>query len=225
MYARIAGILYLVVIIGGIFAEVFVLQQLVVHRDPAATAANILAHEMLYRSGFAAHVIILLCALVELFILYHLLKRVNSNLAVLMAFFNLVAIAVESVSLLYLLEPLVLLKGESHLSALSPEQVQALAYIPLRMQSSGYDLALLFFGFFCMVIGYLIFRSTFLPRILGVLMAVAGVCYVINSFMHFLAPQHSLFPYIVIPCLVGELSLCLWLMVKGVNVQRWEESV
>lgn len=222
--ARIAGVLYLIIIVGGIFAEMFVRERLVVHRDPAATAANILAHETLFRFGFAAHLIILLCALAVLSIFYQLLKRVNKNLALLMVFFNLLSIAIESVSLLGHYAPLILLKGTSHLGALNPEQLHALAYLPLRVQSVGYDLALVFFGFFCIWIGYLIFKSTFLPRILGVLMAIAGLCYLINSFVHFLAPQHSLFPYILLPCFIAELSLCLWLLVVGVNEERWKEQ-
>lgn len=224
-YARIAGVLYLIIIAGGLFAEVFVLERLVVSGDPAATAANILSHEMLYRLGLTAHVIVLLSALTLLFILYRLLKHVNASLAQFMVFFNLVSIAIESASLLYLFEPLVLLKSVSRFSALDPGQLQALAYAPLRLQSAGYDLALVFFGIFCIAIGALIWQSTFLPRIVGVLIAVAGLCYPINSFVHFLAPQHSLFPYILLPCFIGELALCLWLMAKGVNLAKWEETV
>lgn len=222
VYARIAGVLYLVIIVGGLFAEAFVRQRLIVHGDPAATATNILAHELLFRQGFAAGVIMLMCALPVMLILYHLLNRVNKSAALLAVFFNLTSIAIDSVNLLHHYEPLLILKGGNHLSALNPDQLQALAYIPLRLQSVGYDLSLAFFGFFCVFTGYLIFRSTFFPRIIGLLMAIAGLCYLTNSFVHFLAPQHSLFPYILMPCLVAELSLCLWLIVKGVNVSKWE---
>lgn len=225
LYARIAGVLYLIIIVSGIFAEVVVRQQMVVYRDPAATANNILAHEMLYRLGFAAGVITLMCAVPVLFILYHFLNRVNKSFAILAVFFNLSSIAIEGVNLLHHYEPLILLKGVGHLSSFSPDQLQALAYTTLRLQSTGYDLSLAFFGLFCIFIGYLIFKSTFFPRLLGVLMVIAGVCYLINSFVNFLAPQYSLFPYIGIPPFVAELSLCLWLIVKGVNVPKWEEKV
>lgn len=221
--ARIAGVLYLIIIVGGIFAEVFVRERMLVYRDPAATANNILAHEMLFRLGFASGVIMLMCALPVLFILYHLLNRVNKSFAILAVFFNLSSIAIEGVNLLHHYEPLILLKGVGHLSSFSPDQLQALAYTTLRLQSTGYDLSLAFFGFFCIFIGYLIFKSTFFPRLLGVLMVVAGLCYLINSFVNFLAPQYSLFPYIGIPPFVAELSLCLWLIVKAVNVRKWEE--
>lgn len=222
-YARIAGLLYLMVIAGGLFAEMFVRERLIVRGDPAATANNILAHELLFRQGFAAGIIILMCALAILFIFYRFFSRVNKNLALLMVFFNLVSISIESINLLHHFEPLIILKGSSYAGTLDQGQLQALAYIPLRLQSTGYDLSLAFFGFFCIFTGLLIFRSTFLPRILGVLMAIAGVCYLVNSFIHFLAPQYSLFPYIMMPCFVAELALTLWLIVKGVNVAKWEE--
>ena len=214
----------MIIIVGGLFAEAFVRQRLVVYRDPAATASNILAHELLYRLGFAARIIVVLCNLPLASIFYDLFKRVNKSLAMLVVFFILVATAIESVSLLGHFAPLILLKGGSHLSTFNPDQLQALAYIPLRLQSVGYDLSLAFFGFYCLLTGYLIFRSTFLPRILGLLMAIAGLCYLTNSFVHFLAPQYSLFPYILVPCLVAEASLCLWLIVRGVNLPKWEKK-
>ena len=224
--ARIAGLLYLIVIAGGIFTELFVRSALIVRGDAAATAANILAHEQLYRLGFAAGIIILVCNIPLAVIFYDLFKVVNRSVSLLLAFFILVGTAIESVSLLYHFAPLVLLKGGPGLSASSAEQLQALAYKSLRLQSVGWDIALVFFGFYCLAIGYLIFRSTFLPRILGVLMAIAGSSYLTNSFAGFLAPElrAHLLPYILVPCGVAELSLTLWLLVVGVNEQRWKEQ-
>lgn len=223
--ARIAGVLYLIIIAGGIFAEVFVRQQVMVFGDAAATAQNILEHELLYRLGFATHLFYLVCALPVALILYALFKPVNRDLALLALFFNLIAIAIESANLLNQFAPLRLLAAEG-LGGFSPEQFQVLAYSSLRLFSSGFGLSLTFFGFFCLVIGYLIFRSGFLPRVLGVLMAIAGVCYLTNSFSLFVVPWFGalLFPYILLPCLVAELTLALWLVVMGVNVPRWEEK-
>lgn len=217
-YARIAGFLYLIIIAGGLFAQVFVLDRLVVRGDPSASVTNILEHEMLFRSGFVVHIIILLCALGVLSVLFQLFKRVNTDLAVLMVFFNLVSITIEAVSILGHYAPLVILKNAHIRSTIPSDHVEALVTLSLRLQSVGYDLGLIFFGFFCIVVGYLIVRSALLPGTIGVLMVIAGVCYPVNSFIHFLAPQHSLFPYIVIPCFVAELLLCLWLLVKGVNI-------
>lgn len=203
------------------FAEMFVRERMSVRGDPAATASNILAHESLYRLGFVADFLILIAAIVVLYVLYHLLKRVNKELAVLMAFLSLASIAIQGANLLDHMAALTVLKNGTKMSAFDSAQWQALAYLPLRLQSIGYDLALAVFGFFSLVAGYLIYKSRFLPRILGVLMVIAGVCYPINGFIHFLAPQHSLFPYILMPCFVAELSLTVWLTVNGVNEQEW----
>ncbi len=225
VYARVAGALYLIIIAVGLFAEV-VRQRLVVHGDAVATAQNILAHELLYRWSFAAGIIVLVCAIPVAVILCELLQPVNRSLTVLAVFFNLVSIAIEAGNLLNHFAPLILLKGGSVSSPAPAEPLQALAYASLRLQSVGYAVSLTFFALFCVLIGYLIFRSTFLPRILGVLMAVAGVCYAINSFAIFLAPALAdrLFPYILVPCFVAELALALWLTVIGVNVPRWEQE-
>lgn len=220
-FARIAGVFYLFIIIGGIFAEMFVRERVFVRGDAGATANNILAHETLYRVGFTADFLILIASLVVLYVLYHLLQRVNRELVMLMAFFNLVGIAIQGANLLEHMAALTTLKSGATMSALDPGQLQALAYLPLRFQSTGYDLALAMFGFFCLVAGYLIYQSRFLPRALGAMMVIAGVCYHINSFVHFLAPHHSLFPFIVLPCLIAELSLTLWLLAKGIDEQKW----
>jgi hypothetical protein len=224
--ARIAGVLYLIVIVGGIFAELFVRGRLIVSGDAAATAHNILAHELLYRLGFAAGVITLACNIPLAVIFYDLLKVVNRSISLMVAFFILVGTAIESVSLLNHFAPLVLLKGGPGLSVSNAEQLHALAYKSLRLQSVGWDIALVFFGFYCLATGYLAFRSTFLPRIVGVLMAIAGSSYLTNSFAGFLAPglRAHLLPYILVPCGVAELSLTLWLLVVGVNDQRWKEQ-
>ena len=112
------------------------------------------------------------------------------------------------------------------MSVFKAEQLHALAYMSLRLQSTGYDMSLAFFGCFCLFAGYLIFRSAFLPRIIGVLMAIAGLCYLTNSFANFLSPAFArpLFPWILLPAFPAELGLTLWLLVIGVNVQRWKEQ-
>jgi hypothetical protein len=122
--------------------------------------------------------------------------------------------------------PLVLLGGAHFLTAFRTDQLQALALASLNLHGTGYSIGLVFFGFHCVLIGYLISRSAFLPRILGVLMAIAGLGYLTNSFVNLLAPslQHYLYPWVLLPGGVAELSLCLWLLVIGVNVQRWKEQ-
>jgi len=225
-WARIAGGLYLTVIVGGIFAVGFVPAAIVVPGDAAATAHNILGNELLYRLGLVAHIIILAFNMPLAVIFYGLFKVVNRRLSLLVAFFTLVGTAIEGANLLNQFAPLILLEGGRYSSVFSAEQLQALAYMPLELQLIGFNLALVFFGFYCLSIGYLVFRSTFLPRIVGVLMAIGGLCYLTNSFAYFLAPGFaaSLFPYIQVPSLIGEGSLTLSLIVIGVNVQRWKEQ-
>lgn len=164
----------MIIIALGIFAEVFVRERLVVNGDAAATARNILAHEQLYRLGFAAGIIVCLCGLPLTLIFYNFFKLVNRSLAFLEVFFALVTISIESVNLLNHFAPLILLGGGRYLSVFNAEQLQALAYMPLVLQAVGYNLSLAVFAFDCIITGYLIFTSTFFPRILGVLLAIAG---------------------------------------------------
>ena len=221
--ARVAGVLYLVIIAGGLFAEAFVRGQLIVAGDAAATARGILDHALLYRLGFAVHLFYLACAVTLAVVFYDMFRRVSASLALLALCFDVVAIAIEATNLLNQFAPLRLLT-DTGLSGLEAGQLEAMAYAHARLFASGFGLSLVFFGFFSLAIGSLIYRSGFLPRALGILMAVAGGCYLLNSFAVFLSPGLAahLFPWILLPCLVAELSLALWLVVKGIHVARFE---
>ncbi len=227
LYARIGGVLYLIIIVVGLFGEAFVRDRLIVSGDAAATAANIRSMESLWRFHVAAELLLLICAITLLLILFVLLRPVDRDLALLAVFFNLVAITLEAAYTLILLTTLFPLGDVGYLKAFTPEQLYAMASLSLKSHGYGFGLSLLFFGCFCLIIGYLIFRSGYLPKALGVLMQIAGLCYLTNSFALVLAPAlaNRLFPAILLPAFVGELSLCLWLLIKGVNVERWEEKV
>jgi len=224
--ARAAGVLYLIIIIAAPFAEVFVRGRLIVSGDAAATATNILAHEPLYRLAGTADLIAFICDAAVALIFYELLKPVSRGLALFAAFFRVIYVAVVTVNTINHFAPLALLGSAHFLSAFKIDQLQALALASLSLHGTGYNIGLVFFGFHCVLIGYLISRSAFLPRILGVLLAIAGLCYLINSFANLLSPPFAghLYPYILLPSGVAEISLCLWLLVKGVNVQRWKEQ-
>ena len=219
--ARVAGFLYLLVIAGGLFAQVFVRERLIVAGDAAATVQNLLQHATLYRLGFGVHLFYLLCAIVLAVILYEMLRRVSASLALLALGFDLVAIAVEGIHLLHHLAPLLMLSDRG-LAGVESSQLQAMAYAQARLFAYGFGISLVFFAGFCIVAGALIYRSRFLPRTLGVMMVIAGICYLVNSFALFLSPALAslLFPYILMPCLLAELSLALWLLVKGIDVNR-----
>ena len=222
--ARIAGGLYLIIIVGGFFAIGFVPAAIIVPGDAAATAHNILMHELLYRLGLAVHIIILMCNIPLAVIFYDLFKVVSRRLSLLVVFFTLVGTAVEGANVLNQFAPLMLLGGGHYLSVFTTEQLQALAYMPLDLQAIGYDIQQVIYAGYLLAAGYLVFRSTFLPRVIGVLLAIGGLCYLTYSFAAFLAPGFAanLVPYIQLPSGVAELSLCLWLLVMGVNVSRWE---
>ena len=222
--ARIGGALYLIIIVIGLFGEAFVRDRLIVSGDAAATAANIMSHESLWRFHIAAELFLLICAVALLLILYALLRPVSRDLALLAVFINLVSIGIEAATAMYLLQALFPLGNAGYLKAFTREQLYAMASLSLKSHSYGFGVSLIFFGCFCLVIGYLIFRSGYLPKTIGVLMQIAGLSYLTNSFALILSPAFAnrLFPAILLPAFVGESSLCLWLLVKGVNLPKWE---
>ena len=217
--ARTAGFLYLVTIIAGGFAEAFVREGLTVSRDAVVTAHNILASEQMYRYGFVADLVTLVCGTLLSLIFYILFKPVSRNLSLLALIFSITAGSVMAINLLNQLAPLLLLHNTSYLKAFTVEQLQTLSLFFLNLQSQGYNISLLLFAFYFPITGYLIYTSNFLPRILGVIYAMAGFGYLINSLAWFLYPHLAthLFPYILLPAFIGESSMCLWLLLKGVK--------
>lgn len=223
LQARMAGIFAWIGTTEG-FA-IWVRGRLVVDGDPAATAHNILAHEMLYRWGFVGDVISVVAFIIYTVLLYDLFRPVSRRLSLLAAVSNLVGFPIQLSIGVFLLASLAVLKGAHSLSAVDVAQSQALALMFLNLYGDGYAISMVLFGFWNLLTGYLIFRSTFLPRILGVLLAISGLCYQIDNFSGFLWPafQAHLEPYILLPG-VAELLLALWLVVMGVNEQRWREQ-
>ncbi|EKU97761.1 hypothetical protein Lepto7375DRAFT_7000 [Leptolyngbya sp. PCC 7375] len=217
--ARMGGVLYLIIIIGGLFGAGYVPSMIVVHGDAAATVNNILINESLYRFGLGVHIIVVLCNIPLAVIFYDLFKFANKSLSRLVMLFILVAATIEGVSLLNKFVPLILLQSAAIMTA---EQLQATAYMHFLLHEIGFNLSLAFFGCYCLLAGYLIFRLGVLPRIIGLLLAIGGACYLINSFANFLVPEFavSLLPYIFIPCFFGEATLCLSLLIKGVNLEQ-----
>jgi hypothetical protein len=224
--ARVGGFLYLVNIVFGFFAIGYVPGVVIKHADAATTAGNILGHELLYRMGLAAHALILLTNIPLAIVFYRLFKIVSRNISLLVVFFTLVGTSVEAASLINQFMPLILLKGNTAFQSFSPGQLQSLAYLGQSLEGAGFNLSLVFFGCYGISIGTLICRSRFLPRAIGVLMIVGGSCYVFNSFASFVAPAFasSLVPYIQLPSGLAELSLCLWLLIAGVNSKKWQEQ-
>ena len=223
--ARLSGVLYLIIIVLGIFAET-VRDQLVVSNDAAATAANIVRHALLFRIGIVADLSTFLLAIALTMILCGLLRRVNPLAAWLFVAFNLAQDAIGGANVLTAYAPLQLLGSATYLKVIPREQLEAFALFSLKTQAIGFSVALIFFGFSCLALGYLIARSTFLPRTLGVLIVVAGSCYLINGFALIISPRFNsmLVPAVLIPAFIGELSLALWLTVRGLDVAAWQAA-
>ena len=224
--ARLDGVLYLYIIVAGIFAELFVRSKLVIPGDAAATADNILANESLFRIGFSGELLHLSFDIAVAVILYALFRVVDRNIALLAAFMRFACDLVLAVASLGHFAALRLLAGSDYLAVVPAEQLQAFALLAMKLHADGYAISLVFFGFACLALGYLIIRSGFIPKAIGVLLAVAGACYLVNSFAHALNPTFAatLFPALFVPIFVAELSLALWLTVKGVDLPKWQRQ-
>lgn len=220
--ARTAGLLYLVIIVLGLTGELVVRSGIVAVGDAAATAANIRAAESLFRFGFVADSVMLLADIALAVLLYVLLRPVSKTLALLAMCFRLVQAAIIGGNLLHYHAALVALAGPAYGIAFPPEQLAAVATLFLDLHSHGYDLALLPFGVNCLLLGYLVYRSGFLPRALGVLLAAAGVVYLVGSYARFLFPaQVEAVAPIYLVAIIAESAMCLWLLVRGVDARKW----
>lgn len=217
--ARLAGAFYLLVFVTGALAVPSA--NLLVQGDPRATAANIFAHEPLYVSGFAAFLLNIACYLVVTALFYRLFKPVSRTIALTAALFSVVGCAVQAASCILYIAPLTILSGANYLNVFVPAQLQSLAYLTIKLYSEGYDVGLVCFGFYCILIGWLIVRSTFLPKALGVLMVVAGLGWLV-----FLTPQVAIAwrPWVLLPGVIGEGVLTLWLLFMGLDEPRWLEQ-
>ena len=219
--ARMGGFCWFMCFLTSIY-PMMISGRLIVAGDPAATAANLLANETFFRLGTASLLISTAFYIGATLFVYEVLRPVNRSLSLLAAFFSLVACAVGAFSCIFDLVPFILLKGTPYLTvAFTVEQLQALTLMFLKVRVQANDIALSLFGLHCFGVGYLIFRSTFMPRIIGVLMLMAGI-----SWLTFLLPPvaQSLAPFNMMPGALGEVSLALWLLLKGVNVQRWRDQ-
>ncbi|HET8887918.1 MAG TPA: DUF4386 domain-containing protein [Candidatus Angelobacter sp.] len=221
LIARITAALYLTTILTGMFSAGYVSGKLVVSGDAAATAANMLAHRGLFQLGFAVYLIEMACQIAMTALFYHLLKPAGRSVSLVAAFLGLTGGIIKTFSRLFFIAPLFILGGAHYLSVFSAEQLQALALLFLKVNDRGAGIALVFFGFYAILTGYLIIKSTFLPRILGVLSVLGGF-----GWLTFLYPPLGgrLFPFIAMFAVLGAAALIFWLLVKGVNEQRWQEK-
>lgn len=212
-YARIGGALYLIIIVAGIIGPLLTREQLIVPGDATATADSIAASPDLWRVGIAVNVVMQLCDVPVMLILFLLLSPVNKNVALLALLFNIVQTATLVANQLTLVA-----------AQLASTDQPALADIAIQAYSYGEALGLVFFGFTLLGSGYLIRHSGYLPWILGLLVQIAGVSYVVNSFLLLIATDLANIALLV-PAFVAELSLALWLLLKGVDASKWDSRV
>ncbi|NHZ65436.1 DUF4386 domain-containing protein [Massilia genomosp. 1] len=222
--ARIAGALYLVIIVIGLLGETLIRNSLLVSGNAAETARRILASEWLWRVGVAGQLLLLLCAVGLSLAWYVLLRPVHKHLTLLAMFFALVSLAVESVSALQLQGALAPLLAAGHLG-IEPGQAQAMAYLAIVGHAHAFAVALMFFGVECVIVGHLLRRSGYFPAPLGMLMQLAGLCYLLNTFIMVLSPalHEAVFPAILAPSFIGESAFCLYLLFKGINIPAWDQ--
>ena len=220
--ARLAGLFQVLEGTTATCGQVIILGKLFVSSNAAATAANILAHQSLFWLGFALSLIGVACHLAWALLLYELLEPANRRVSRFALVIMIVGCGVQALTAVLYVSPLLVLNAGSTLHAFSADQLQALAYAFLRVNAYAFEAYLVFFGLWCALIGFLIFRSKFMPRILGVLLAISGM-----GWMMYLAPpiaNHLFFPYITLASAIGEIPLMLWLLIAGVNDQRWREQ-
>ena len=217
--ARAAGVFYLLTIVLGLGG--FMLEKgIVVSNDAAAAAANIVGHPALFRLSFVANLLGTVCYIVVTALFYEIFKPVNRSVSLVAAFISLVGCAMGAVSCGLHLVPTALLTGPAYASTFLPAQLHALALLFVKASGLAYATGMILFGFYCVLIGYLAYRSTFVPRVVGALFALAGL-----GWLTFLSPSLGslLSPVTMLTGLVGEGSLGVWLLLKGVDAQRWRE--
>src|SRR5215217_5654945 len=225
VYARVAGILILIILVVGPFSLIYVPSTLIVPGDATATADNIRASEWLFRLGIVSQSVVFLTEIVLTVLLYVLLRPVSRTLSLVAAFARLAMAVIQGINLLPYFIALLLLSGAGYLTLFEPDQVDALVLLFLNAHQYGDYIWQVFFGLHLFVLGYLIFKSGYFPRILGLLVVVGSLGYLTDSFGNFLYPNYDqIFGWVVgVTAVIGELPFFLWLLIKGVNVQRYNE--
>ena len=216
-----AGFLYFMYIIITIVADVFGRSPLIVFGDAAATARNIMASEWQFRIGIVGDLVSAVFFLLAAWALYALLKSVNKDLALLFLLLNLGGVAVYSINLLNQFAAVLLLSGADYLKVFQADQLQSLAMFFLNLHHNGYWIAQIFFGAWLFPLGYLVYKSGFLPKILGIVMMIHFVGWTMTSLQFFLFPGFTAITYVTYPLgFISEFGLTLWLLIMGAKEQK-----
>jgi len=219
--ARMAGFLYFIYLVVSIFADVIGRSKLIVLGDAATTAKNIMSSAWQFRIGFVGDLVAAVLFLLTAWALYVLLKPVNRNLALLFLLLNLGGVAIQCFSDLFLLASQLLLSGADYLKVFQADQLQALAMLFLYLYKNGFMIAQIFYGAWLFPLGYLVFKSGFLPRILGIVLMVHCVGWLMTFLQFFLFPGFDAITYVSYPLgFIAEFGLTLWLLIMGAKEQK-----
>ena len=222
--ARIAGILYLLITILAIFVHFYVPSTLIVPGDAATTANNIIASDGLFRMSIGTELVLLLSEIVLSVLLYVLLKPVNKTLSLVATVSRLAMTTIHGINLLTHFIVSLLLSGAGYLTVFEPNQLHALVMVFLDAYSHGFNIGIVFLSLHAFALGYLIFKSGYFPKILGVLFMIAALGYLIDSFSYVLLANYKTGPvYLALPIAIAEIAFPLWLLIKGVNAEQWEK--
>jgi hypothetical protein len=207
--------------VAGFFGELYAPSHIIVSGDAEATARNIVAFNSLFRAGFAAYLVEAVCDISLSLVMYELLKTVRKDLALLAAFFGLVSTAVFAVAELFYFGSSLIVRAAGHPSGFSPDQLNSLALLSLRMYGLGGGIFMVFYGLATLIRGYLIYRSGYLPKALGALLVLAGLGFIVSNFVQVLSPAYAS-DVLLLPMFLAALATAVWLLVKGVDVEKWE---
>jgi len=219
--ARVAGFLYLMYMVITIPADVLARSPIIVFGDAATTARNIMAAEWQFCLGITGDLVSAVFFLLAAWALYKLLKPVNQDFALLFLLLNLGGVAVYSINLLNQFAAVLLLSGVGYLKAFQPDQLHSLAMFFLILHRNGYWIAQIFFGAWLLPLGYLVYKSGFLPKILGIVMMVHFVGWTLTTLQFFLFPGFTAITYVTYPLgFISEFGLTLWLLIMGAKEQK-----
>jgi hypothetical protein len=218
--ARVTGVLYLLTIVAAVIAQGLVAERMVAPNNVSLTAANIMAHPDMFRFGFTMYMLEMVAQTTMTVLFYRLLKPVNATASLVSAVLGIVGCGIKAMSRLFYIAPVIVLEGTRYLNTFSAEQLHSLVMLFYNMNEMGAAIAVVFFGFSTMILGWLMIRSTYLPRVLGWLAFVGG-----TGWLAFLWPPlgYRINLYIAAVGLVGSLATIVWLIAFGVQEARWKE--
>lgn len=215
--ARLAGLLFLMMVVFGLLAEIFFRQKLFVADDVALTAKNILSNAFLYRAGIISDILMTLSYLLTALVLYKLLSSVNKNLASAMVVLAAAGSVLLTFNILIEIAPLYILSGNDYLSAFNASQQQSLAMLFYNLYQHGYMIGQIFFALWVLPLGVLINKSGFIPKILGILFVVETIFGLMAVIVHFLVPNGTLETIMMLPMMIAEFSFMFYLLIRGIN--------